>query len=172
MLFNDSFTNTVLKRKHELTNDGRSQLYQWHLWQTKELSHAGLPDNLRDRCRKAFTESNTSTSRLQMEVVHELKSMKLNPVEEYRTPSGYSIDALVEVDGRRIGIEVDGPTHFIDRKPTATTMLKRRLISAIDEIPLVSVPFWEWDKLGKDHDKKQQYLQVLLGSGDESSTGS
>jgi hypothetical protein len=56
--------------------------------------------------------------------------MALNPVEEYIAPSGYSIDALVEVDGRSIGIEVDGPSHYIKRKPTATTMmLKRRQIS-------------------------------------------
>jgi hypothetical protein len=40
--------------------------------------------------------------------------MDLKPVEEYVTPSGYSIDAFVEVDDRRVGIEVDGPSHFVD----------------------------------------------------------
>jgi hypothetical protein len=168
MLFNDFFTKTVLERCHGFLDDHLTQLYQWHLWQTKELSHAGLPDNLRDRCLKAFTESNTTTSCLHMDVVSELKSMNLNSVEEHPTPSGYSIDALVKVDGRIIGIEVDGPTHFINRNPIATTMLKHRQITSIDKIPLVSVPYWEWDKLGTDHDKKQQYLQVLLGMSDQS----
>jgi hypothetical protein len=90
--------------------------------------------------------------------------MGLNPVDEYIAPSGYSIDALVEISGKRIGIEVDGPSHFVDRKPTARTMLKRRQISTIDKIPLVSVPFWEWMKLRKDSGKKQRYLQSLLDS--------
>ncbi|KAL3769303.1 hypothetical protein ACHAWO_007975 [Cyclotella atomus] len=33
----------------------------------------------------------------------------------------------------------------------------------IDKIPLESVPYWEWDKLGKDCFKKQQYLKSLIG---------
>jgi hypothetical protein len=69
---------------------------------------------------------------------------------------------LVEVNGKRIGIEVDGPSHFVDREPTAGTLLKRRQIKAIDNIPLVSVPYREWDKLGDDHEKKQQYLRSLI----------
>jgi hypothetical protein len=58
---------------------------------------------------------------------------------------------------------VDGPSHFIKKKPTATTLLKRRQITAIDKIPLVSVPYWEWDDLEKDRVKKQQYLRSLIG---------
>ncbi|KAL3769302.1 hypothetical protein ACHAWO_007974, partial [Cyclotella atomus] len=135
------------------------QLCQWHLWQTEELSNDGLPDNLSDRCRGTFAEANTRTSRLQRDVVHELKSMDLRPIEEF----GYSIVALVEDDDRRIGIEVDGPSHFINRKPTATTMLKRRQITAIDKITLVSVLYWKWGKHGKDSTKKQQYLRSLIG---------
>jgi hypothetical protein len=78
-------------------------------------------------------------------------------------PSGYSIVALVEDDDRRIVIEVDGPSHFIHRKLTATTMLKRRQITAIDKITLVSVLYWKWGKHGKDSTKKQQYLRSLIG---------
>jgi hypothetical protein len=39
--------------------------------------------------------------------------------------------------------------------------LKRRQVPSIDEIDLVSVPYWEWNKLGKDEVKKQVYLLVL-----------
>ena len=88
--------------------------------------------------------------------------MGLNPVEEYLTTSGYRLDALIEIGGKKVGIEVDGPSHFIDRRPIGSTVLKHRQVVAIDRIPLVSVPYWEWDKLKKDRNIKQQYLQQLL----------
>ncbi|KAL7503366.1 hypothetical protein ACHAXN_001169 [Cyclotella atomus] len=165
MLFNDTFISALIERQHRFITEHLYQLHQWHLWQNKELSHAGLPDELRERCYQAFAADDATVSRLQKDVSHELKSMDLHPVEEYTAPSGYSIDALVEVDGRRIGIEVDGPSHFIKgkKKPTATTLLKRRQITAIDKVRLVSVPYWEWNKLGKGRVKKQQYLRTLIG---------
>jgi len=78
--------------------------------------------------------------------------------------SGYRIDALVEVKGKIIGVEVDGPSHFIGRSksPLAKTILKRRQVQSIDEVDLVSVPYWEWNKLGKDRGKQQEYLRKLL----------
>ncbi|KAL3765474.1 hypothetical protein ACHAWO_009319 [Cyclotella atomus] len=110
----------------------------------------------------AFFKVGATISSLQKDVEHEFKSIDLNLFEEYIASSG-SIDTLVEVDGRRIGIKVDGPSHFINRKPTATTLLKRRQISTIDKIALVSVPYWEWNKLRKDRPTKQQYLRSLIG---------
>jgi len=79
--------------------------------------------------------------------------------------SGYRIDALVEVNGKTVGIEVDGPSHFIgsSKSALARTILKRRQVPAIDRIELVSVPYWEWNKLGKDEVKKQEYLRERLG---------
>ena len=41
-------------------------------------------------------------------------------------------------------------------------MLKRRQVTAIDKIPLVSVPYWEWDELGNDRLQKSQYLRSLF----------
>jgi hypothetical protein len=40
--------------------------------------------------------------------------------------------------------------------------LKRRQVPSIGGIELVSAPYWEWDKLGKDEVKKQEYLRELL----------
>ena len=97
--------------------------------------------------------------------------MNLQPKEEVRISSGYSLDALVEVKGMKIGIEVDGPSHFIGKKPTGSTILKHRQISNLEEIPLVSVPYWEWDILGKNSRKKQTYLRSLLGSGENNASG-
>ena len=72
----------------------------------------------------------------------------------------------MEVNGRSVGVEVDGPYHFISksRSPLGRTILKRRQVPAIDEIKLVSVPYWDWNKLlGKDLAKRQEYLRKLLG---------
>ena len=78
--------------------------------------------------------------------------------------SGYSIDAVVEVNGKTVGVEVDGPSHFIgdSRSLLGRTILKRRQVPAIDGIELVSVPYWEWNMLGKNEAKKQDYLRRLL----------
>ncbi len=64
--------------------------------------------------------------------------------------------------GTKVGIEVDGPSHFVGRKANGSTILKRRQVSTLDEISVVSVPYWEWDDLGKDRGKKQEYLRNLL----------
>jgi len=42
----------------------------------------------------------------------------------------------VEVNGNKMGIEVDGPSHFVGRKPTGSTLLKHRQVSTLDEINL------------------------------------
>jgi hypothetical protein len=88
--------------------------------------------------------------------------MSLNPVESYLTSSGYKLDALVQINGTEVGIEVDGPYDFIGRKPIGGTSLKRRQVTAIDKIPLVSVPYWEWEELGNDRIQKSQYLKSLF----------
>ena len=74
----------------------------------------------------------------------------------------------MEVNGKTIGVEVDGPSHFIgkSKSPTGSTMLKRRQVPSIDGIELVSVPYWKWDTLGQNEAKKQQYLRKLLHIGD------
>jgi hypothetical protein len=50
----------------------------------------------------------------------------LNPRRKIILPNtGYSLDILVNVDGEDVGIEVDGPSHFIEREPMGKTVLKR-----------------------------------------------
>ena len=161
-LFGVSFIEALANRKNELTELDYRQLYQWHLWQTQELFKTGLPEFVQQKCYQVFSSTETTSSALQREVVTELNSMGLNPVAEYVTNSGYSIDALIKINHKNVGIEVDGPTHFIGRRPTGSTVLKHRQVVAIDKIPLVSVPYWEWNKLKNDRNLKQQYLQQLL----------
>jgi hypothetical protein len=164
-LFNDRFINKCLEKRHGFTTDALRQLHQWHLWQTKERSRTGLPEALQDICYKEFISEEPTPSKFQDDVVDQLSSIGLNPKEEALMDSGYRIDALVEVNRKTIGVEVDGPSHFIgkSKSPLAKTILKRRQVPYIDDIELVSVPYWEWDNLGKSQAKKQEYLRRLLG---------
>jgi hypothetical protein len=97
-------------------------------------------------------------------VVSELKYIGLNPIEEYLTPSGYRVDALVEINDTKIGVEVNGPFHFIGRTVDGSTKLKQRQVSALDNIRIISVPYWEWNELGNDRSEKQLYLQSLCAN--------
>ena len=89
--------------------------------------------------------------------------MGLQPQEEVLLKSGYRIDAVVEVNGKQIAVEVDGPHHFICRELMGSTILKHRQVSNLDGMKVVSVPYWEWDEHKEYSDTKEQYLRALLG---------
>eukprot|EP00985_Skeletonema_marinoi_P017415 scaffold9535_cov160-Skeletonema_marinoi.AAC.9 len=163
-LFNHHFIMMCVEKEDGFKMEGLFQLHQWHLWQSKEKAHPGLPVDLQEACYNEFISEEPTVSKLQEDVVAQLSNIGLEPKEEVLMGSGYRIDALVEVNGKTFGIEVDGPSHFIGRSkpPTGSTILKRRQVPLIDNIELVSVPYWEWDKLGNDEVKKQDYLRVLL----------
>eukprot|EP00984_Skeletonema_dohrnii_P008272 scaffold3034_cov110-Skeletonema_dohrnii-CCMP3373.AAC.5 len=163
-LFNAHFISTCVEKESGFEIENYRQLHQWHLWQTKEKFNPGLPTDLQERCYNVFTSEDPTVSKLQEDVVMQLSSIGLEPKEEELMDSGYRIDAIVEVNGKNVAVEVDGPSHFIGkgRSPLARTILKRRQVSLVDGIELVSVPYWEWNKLGKDRKKKQEYLRNLL----------
>ena len=163
LLFNTSFIDYLVSNEHEFSTENLSQLHQWHLWQTKELLHVGLPKSFASKCHEEFVCTRLRSSNLQKEVVDELISMGLKPVEEYLTKTGYRLDAMVQINSKIVGIDVDGPYHFFGRRPNGRTLLKRRQVSAIDGIPLLSVPYWEWNK-SRDRAYKRKYLQSLLKS--------
>jgi hypothetical protein len=160
-LFNEDFEQTILHKSNKAKGEDLAQLYQWHLWQAGEKSNYGLPTSLQSTCREAFLRDATTSSALQRDVVSELKYIGLDPIEEYLTPSGYRVDALVEINDTKIGVEVDGPFHFIGRTVNGSTKLKQRQVRALDNIRIISVPYWEWNELGNDRSKKQLYLQSL-----------
>jgi hypothetical protein len=165
-LFNDHFIKLCAEKKDNFEAGALAPLHQWHLWRTEEKSQSGLPMDLQDRCYQAFVSRRPTESKFQNEVLAELSHIGLKPNEEaLMTNSGYRIDALVEVNGRRIiGVEVDGPFHFIGRSksPLGSTILKRRQVRLVDGIELVPVCYWDWDKLGDDQLKKQDFLRFLL----------
>ncbi len=92
-----------------------------------------LPLTLRDKCQKAMISALTFSSDLQADAIFELSS-----IGEFLTNFGYRLDALVEVNGMNVGIEVDGPYHFFGRVVNGKTLLKRRQVSTLDEITGVS----------------------------------
>ena len=55
-------------------------------------------------------------------------------------------------DGKRIAVEVDGPSHFIGRsqQPSGATLLKHRQLRLFGW-RLESVPYWEWDRSKELH---------------------
>ena len=79
-------------------------------------------------------------------------------------PSGYSLDTVVVFRGQRVGVEVDGPSHFVGRSrtPTGGTSLKRRQILALEDARLLSVPYWEWSATNKA--ERRRFLESGLSS--------
>jgi len=76
--------------------------------------------------------------------------------------TGYKIDLVVEWRGVTIGVEVDGPFHYIDRAPDGSTNLKRRQVRALDGLRLCSVPYWEWNQVVRCPKARAAYLTQLL----------
>ncbi|EJK65038.1 hypothetical protein THAOC_14163, partial [Thalassiosira oceanica] len=162
-LFNECYVGALASRENAFSEEDLSQLHQWQLWQQELESRIELPRSLRAKCRNAFTSRGYSESKLQNDVAGELRAAGLDLDEEVLLGSGYRIDALVKVgDGRKVAVEVDGPSHFIDRRPTGSTILKHRQVLRLDRIEVVSVPYWEWNEL-KNSVTKQHYLNEKLG---------
>jgi hypothetical protein len=162
-LFNKHFVDVCQKKAKDFGTKDYFQLHQWQLWQDELKSGINLPPALREECCQAFVSLSYQSSNFQDDVISVLSSIGMSPEEEVLTPSGYRLDAIVEVNGMKVGIEVDGPSHFINQEATGSTLLKRRQVSTLDGIRIVSVPYWEWDRFGKDCVKKQDYLLSKLG---------
>ncbi|EJK54479.1 hypothetical protein THAOC_25889, partial [Thalassiosira oceanica] len=161
-LFDEGYVGALASNEKEFSAEGLAQLHQWQLWQQELESGIELPGSLRAKCRNAFTSASYSESKLQHDVVGELRAAGMDLGEEVLLGSGYRIDALVKFsDGRNVAVEVDGPSHFIDRRPTGSTTLKHRQVARVDRIEVVSVPYWEWNEL-KNSEMKQHYLRVKL----------
>jgi len=112
-VFSEEFINTCLKKENDFILEELRQLHQWQLWQDEIKSDVSLPLSLQKKCHEAFTSRVPRQSKLQDDVVSSLSSMGLQPQEEVLLESGYRIDAVVEVNGNQIAIEVDGPSHYI-----------------------------------------------------------
>ena len=148
----------------DLSTEALRQLHQWQLWLDLERVGDGWPGlrpDVRERCRQAFVAGAASPSSLQRKVAAALADLDLCVAEDVMTAEGYSIDVVVTTaDGRKVGVEVDGPWHFVgtSRTPNGATLLKRRQLRAAGWA-LLPVPYWEWDALRMPGDADAQRLR-------------
>merc|ERR1712032_250065 len=138
------------------------QLHQLQLWQEELESGLELSGSLQDKCYDAFTSDAPQSSSLKSDVMKELKAIGIELFEKDLTESGYRLDAVFTLDGKEVGLEIDGPSRFIGKTPKGGTILKRRQVYNVDGIHIFSLPHWEWDKMKGNREKKQHYLRKLL----------
>lgn len=125
------------------------RLHQYQLWCDERAFHAGdaspLPTALRARCAGAFGEAPPTVSLFQKQVGDTLGQLGLESEHEVRSSSGYSLDLVVSYNGLRVGVEADGPSHFLgdSERPTGATVLKRRQLRHFGW-PLLPVPYFEF----------------------------
>ena len=160
---------------HALTLDLSSQhpmvlskLHQWQLWAALECTPADerqlLPPPLRQRCREAMETGANHASQLQRAVGYTLASLRPGFEEEViELRTSYSLDLALQ--SLRVAVEVDGPSHFVQDArgahwPNGPTLLKQRLLRAAGW-RLVSVPFFEWNRL-EGREAQRDYLQRKL----------
>ena len=108
-----------------------------------------LRADVRERCRAAFVAEAPRPSLMKRQVAVALAELGPCVTEEVRTAEGYSVDVVFATsDGREVGVEVDGPSHFVgaSHTPTGATLLKRRQPRAAGWV-LLPVPYWEWEAL-------------------------
>lgn len=125
------------------------QFYQWYLWHCERGGLAALPSPLVCRFRAAFQAMPVQSSRLQSDVCFVLRDLLRDQGavrEEVTTKEGYTLDIVVRWKHHDVGLEVDGPYHFLRRsqRPTGATLLKRRQLRSFGW-KLASVPYWEWN---------------------------
>jgi hypothetical protein len=162
-LFGDaSFVDCCATVEAAFTESDLSQLHQVQLWLHQECGGTWpqMSPTLAERCRLCFSAHKDISSRMQKCVVSELAALGLQPREEVSMQLGYSLDAVVSVEGRDVAVEVDGPTHFVGRLPTGATVLKRRQLR-LTNMPLLAVPYWEWNELRGTSRRRAYLLQRL-----------
>ena len=115
MLFNERFLNALLEKMDSFNVIQLTRLHQWHLWRQEKSSSIRLPPAFETKCYGAFISEEPTVSSFQKEVMARLRVLGLRPKEEELTKIGYSLDAIVEVNGKQLGVEVDGPSHFIGK---------------------------------------------------------
>ena len=71
-----------------------------------------------DRCYTTTTKEHTRRP----------EQHDLQPKENVATSRGLYLDTCVEIDGKKVGVRVDGQHHFIGKVPTGKSCLRRRHI--------------------------------------------
>lgn len=140
------FIKAIQSREHEFNLEAKCQIHQFILWRKELKTEIPLSPTFQLSCYNAYIKREPSPSAFQDHVMNEIKSLGLTPREEYLTSTGYSLDALIEINGEQVGVEVDGPFHFAGQgQPLGKMSLKHRQVLNVSGIRIVSIPYWEWE---------------------------
>ncbi len=149
----------------QLSASELSQLLQAHLAsQYLALGLVTLPPSVLQVVVRAHRENarKVAVSNGQRQVGESLHRLGVAHELEHITADGlFSIDLAI-VD-RRIALEFDGPSHFTRNtlEPLGHTRLRDRLLSAMGW-QVVSIPFFEWDRLHQQEQMDAYVKQRLL----------
>ena len=143
-----------------------TRLHQWQLWHEERGVEKPLAPGLAARCLSAMSSTRVQTSWMQTDVGHALREIGMEPEAEVRTPEGYRLDFVIHVDGERVGIEVDGPNHFVANTilSTASTHLKHRQLCRLSSLRTLIIPYFRWNETGHTLGRKRRYLKLLVQS--------
>jgi hypothetical protein len=141
-----------------------TQLFQAHL--TSQLlgpTLVALPSPILREAMKAYTEQapKHTISNDQREVGESLHRLGISYEVEYIAADGLpSIDLAIV--GRRIALELDGPSHFTTNtlEPLGHIRMRGRLLSAMGW-HVVSIPCFEWSRLRQPFERDAYVLALL-----------
>jgi len=173
----------LAERRAELTEEARVQLFQCCLAVAQRDGEAAavaavavelLGPELYKEARKSWASmvDITVESQLHSQVFSAIcRSLKPSPTacwsEHLTADTMFSVDVMLELeDGRRVAVEVDGPSHFSSNRPFKAlghTLFRRQLLEGEGRAAaVVAVPFYEWYELKGAADEEDRYLQAKL----------
>ena len=154
--------------------------------QTGKLNGLELPPDFIDGWFKSDDVLDLRPSKLQSSVSRAMNRIGVDHKEEYLVPiQGTKLLALdLALPDQKVGIEVDGPSHFIhnmdewsvDQKTqpndelnwswttqemNGSTAMKDRLLEK-KGWTIVHIPFWEWNRVQGKTAAEDEYLRSVL----------
>jgi very-short-patch-repair endonuclease len=108
-----------------------------------------------------------TTSKFQDSVISSLKRLNLQDITKIETELfieciSSPCDIYFELNGKKIIVEADGPTHYLADGMTLNppTLLKSRILVKQGYI-VIRVPYFDWDHL-KNDESRQDYLKKAI----------
>ena len=113
----------------------------------------------KEKSQRKYKPNLTSTQ-TQGKIIKTLKAMKIKYIEEFKIDGFYIDFYLPEL---KIALEYNGPDHYYPLQTQLNEKTKYRYyqINNYDQIKVVFIHYWEWNRLDNDH-VTLNYLKKLL----------